>query len=59
MGVWFTNEFDGARLNDVVRVSPFVYELTISAENTPINNSAWVWDLLWLAASAMDARLGC
>ena len=40
-GVWFTNEFDGARLNDVVRVSPFVYELTISAENTPINNSAW------------------
>ena len=40
-GVWFTNEFAGARLNDVVRVAPFEYELLVAAENTPINNSAW------------------
>ncbi|MDR9388021.1 MAG: M14 family metallopeptidase [Balneolaceae bacterium] len=40
-GVWFTNEFSGARLNDVIRVAPYEYELLIAAENTPINNSAW------------------
>lgn len=40
-GVWFTNEFEGARLNNVVRLAPYRYELTIAAENTPINNSAW------------------
>jgi hypothetical protein len=40
-GVWFTNEFAGARLNDVVRVAPYEYELLVAAENTPINNSAW------------------
>ncbi|HBD43056.1 MAG TPA: hypothetical protein DEF03_03665 [Bacteroidetes bacterium] len=40
-GVWFTNEFSGARLNDVVRLAPYEYEILIAAENTPINNSAW------------------
>lgn len=63
-GVWFTNEFDGARLNDVVRVSPFVYELTISAENTPINNSAWYGFVVargeapWMHGSGVDGGVG-
>ena len=31
-GVWFSNEFDGARLNDIVRTGPKAYTITITPE---------------------------
>ncbi len=39
--VTFDTDFEGARLNDVVRKGEAEYEVVIRPENEPINNSAW------------------
>jgi cytosolic carboxypeptidase protein 6 len=46
-GVWITNEFKGSRVNDVVRVAPFHYQLQINPEISPINNSPWYGFRVW------------
>jgi cytosolic carboxypeptidase protein 6 len=46
-GVWITNEFRGARANDVVRVARHHYKITIHPEISPINNSPWYGFRVW------------
>jgi hypothetical protein len=46
-GVYASNEFEGARLNDFYQVNDSVYTAVISPENVPINNSAWYSFKLW------------
>ena len=40
-GVSFSNQLEGARLNDVQRTGPEQYRLTIAPESLPINPSPW------------------
>lgn len=54
-GIWtfdesttfFSNDFDGARLNGVVRDSLDSYTILISSENSPINPSPWYGFKVW------------
>ena len=46
-GLYVSNEFEGARLNDFYQVNDSVYTALISPENTPINNSAWYAFKIW------------
>ncbi|UCH65834.1 MAG: hypothetical protein JSW63_01495, partial [Ignavibacterium sp.] len=46
-GVYASNEFEGARLNDFYQVNDSVYTAVIFPENSPINNSAWYSFKLW------------
>ena len=46
-GVYASNEFEGARLNDFYQVNDSIYTAVISPENVPINNSAWYAFKLW------------
>ena len=45
--VYFSNQFDGARLNGVVHDSLDHYTIWITAENTPINPSPWYGFKVW------------
>lgn len=45
--VFFSNQFDGARLNGVAHDSLNHYTLWITAENTPINPSPWYGFKVW------------
>jgi len=45
--VFFSNRFDGARLNGVAHDSLDHYTLWITAENTPINPSPWYGFKVW------------
>lgn len=40
-GVWISNEFDGARMNNFYRVKDSLYRVVIEPENHPVNNSPW------------------
>ncbi len=40
-GTYFSNDFDGARLNGVDSMGPSLYRLSILPENQPINSSPW------------------
>lgn len=47
-GVFFSNEFSGARLNAVTRTGPNNYLLTIASEtDPPVNNSPWYAFRVW------------
>ncbi len=46
-GVWVSNEFTGARLNDFYRTDDSAYTAVIRPENAPINNSAWYAFKIW------------
>ena len=54
-GIWtfddsttfFSNDFDGARLNGVAKDSLDSYSILISAENSPINPSPWYGFKIW------------
>lgn len=48
--VFFSNEFDGARLNGVAHDSANHYTLWITAENTPVNPSPWYGFKVWSTA---------
>lgn len=39
--VFFSNQFDGARLTEIVRTGQNAYTITITPENEPINMSPW------------------
>ena len=47
IGVFVSNEFDGARLNGCRVVNNSTIEATISPENTPINESAYYAMQIW------------
>src|SRR5690606_13513213 len=40
-GVTFSNEFSGARVNELRQTGETAFTILIRPENTPINNSAW------------------
>lgn len=46
-GIYASNEFEGARLNDFYRKNDSVYVAVIDAENKPINSSPWFAFKLW------------
>src|SRR5687768_9445625 len=46
-GVYFSNEFDGARLNNIERTAPNSYTITITPENAPVNMSPWYAFRVW------------
>ena len=41
------NQFDGARLNDFVKLNDSTYQAIILPENTPVNNSPWFCFRIW------------
>jgi hypothetical protein len=45
--VWVSNEFESARVSDFYQQSPQHFELLISPENEPINNSPWYAFSIW------------
>lgn len=51
-GVVFSNDFDGARLNQVERTGKHAYTILISPENAPINMSPWYAFQVWSQAAA-------
>jgi hypothetical protein len=51
-GVYFSNEFDGARLNSIQRTGPLEYTISITPENEPINMSPWYAFQVWSKAPA-------
>jgi cytosolic carboxypeptidase protein 6 len=46
-GVYFSNQFEGARLNDVTRINDTLVAITILPENEPINPSPWYAFKIW------------
>jgi len=46
-GVYFSNEFDGARLNKIERSGENSYTIQITPENAPINMSPWYAFRVW------------
>ncbi|MEN2282479.1 M14 family metallopeptidase [Algoriphagus sp. SE2] len=46
-GVFFSNEFNGARLNRVDRLNDTLIQITILPENEPINPSPWYAFKIW------------
>ncbi|WP_293299367.1 M14 family metallopeptidase [Pedobacter sp. UBA4863] len=45
--VFFSNNFPSARLNQLVKVNDSTFNITIEAENRPINPSAWFAFKVW------------
>lgn len=48
-GVFFGNDFDGARLNGMAAQPDGTYQLLVAPENTPINESPWYAFRVWSA----------
>lgn len=46
-GVYFSNDFDGARLNKIERTGENKYTITITPENAPVNMSPWYAFQVW------------
>ena len=46
-GVWLTNEFAGARMNDFYKVNDTLYQVVLEPENHPVNNSPWYAFKAW------------
>lgn len=46
-GIFFSNEFDGARLNSIERTGDSQYTILITPENVPINPSPWYAFKVW------------
>ncbi|MGB5289744.1 MAG: M14 family zinc carboxypeptidase [Ignavibacteriaceae bacterium] len=46
-GVFVSNEFSGARLNDFYKVNDTTYTAVIEPENAPINDSPWYSFKIW------------
>jgi hypothetical protein len=46
-GTYFSNEFDGARLNDALVVNDTLIRIRINPENEPINPSPWYAFKVW------------
>ena len=46
-GVWVSNEFAGARMNNFYKVNDSLYRVVIEPENHPVNNSPWYAFKAW------------
>ncbi|MEX0906577.1 MAG: M14 family metallopeptidase [Balneolaceae bacterium] len=46
-GVWFSNEFTGARVSNVYRLDQRHYKLIIDPEINPVNSSSWYSFRVW------------
>ncbi|EAZ79160.1 M14 family metallopeptidase [Algoriphagus machipongonensis] len=46
-GLYFSNQFEGARLNDAIRINDTLVSITILPENEPINPSPWYAFKIW------------
>ena len=46
-GVYISNQFEGARLNDAVSVNDTLIRIRINPENEPINTSPWFAFKVW------------
>ncbi|MEZ5346839.1 MAG: M14-type cytosolic carboxypeptidase [Pyrinomonadaceae bacterium] len=46
-GVYFSNDFDGGRLNKIERTEEDTYTIMITPENEPINMSPWYSFRIW------------
>ncbi|RYG19554.1 MAG: zinc carboxypeptidase [Chitinophagaceae bacterium] len=46
-GVFFSNNFPSARVNQLAKVNDSTFSITIEAENKPINQSAWFAFKVW------------
>ncbi len=46
-GVYFSNDFEGARLNEITKTSENNYTILITPENAPINMSPWYAFKVW------------
>ncbi len=46
-GVYFSNDFDGARLNKIERTGENSYTILITPENAPVNMSPWYAFKVW------------
>ncbi|MEQ8809378.1 MAG: hypothetical protein RIE59_09950, partial [Imperialibacter sp.] len=46
-GIGFSNDFRGARLNNAVPTNGSTFQLTIEAENYPVNPSPWYAFKVW------------
>ncbi len=46
-GIYFSNEFEGARLNKAERINDTLVSITILPENEPINPSPWYAFKIW------------
>ncbi len=51
-GVFFSNDFDGARMNRIQRTAANRYTILIEPENAPINMSPWYAFQVWSHESA-------
>lgn len=49
--VFFSNDFQGARLNGVTKVTDTLFNVLISPENTPVNGSAWYAFKVWATST--------
>jgi len=47
VGVHFTNQFEGSRLNNVVKINDSIFEVQILPENIPINSSPFYAFKVW------------
>ena len=47
--VYFSNDFEGGRLNGMLKVNDTLYTALISPENVPINGSPWYAFKVWAA----------
>ncbi len=56
LGIYASNNFNGARLNDIVAVEDNKVKVTIEPENTPINPSPYYAFKIW-ADQLMDIQL--
>ncbi len=46
-GIYFSNDFDGARLNGITRINDTLITALITPENTPVNMSPWYAFKVW------------
>lgn len=46
-GVWLSNEFKGARLNNFYKLNDSLYQAVIHPERSPVNNSPWYAFKAW------------
>jgi hypothetical protein len=46
-GIWISNEFAGARMNDFYQVNDSLFRVVIEPENHPINDSPWYAFKVW------------
>jgi hypothetical protein len=46
-GIFFSNNFPSARVNQLSKVNDSTFNITIAAENRPINSSSWFAFKVW------------